>query len=110
MATNTSDAALDPRVEAAARAMARHRLSIHSFSRTLGPELIEDLRQVAEDRVWPTLIEEARVAIEAADSVARGDDAATARVSGNDAVGGEQPAGLDGGQEPYHPGPGSDAP
>jgi hypothetical protein len=111
MATNTGEAPLDPRIEAAARAMARHRLSIHSFSRTLGPELIEDLRQVAEDRVWPTLVEEARVALEAADGVARQDEGSDARVGRDGGVGGEQPsAAADGGQYLYHPGQETEAP
>jgi hypothetical protein len=61
---------LDPRIEAAARAMAKYRLSTHSFSRSLGRELVDDLQRVAEDRVWPTLVEEARVALDAADGVA----------------------------------------
>lgn len=70
---------LDARIEAAARAMAKYRLSTHSFSRSLGPELVDDLQRAAEDRVWPTLVEEARVALEAADRIApaQGDRALT---------------------------------
>lgn len=61
----------DRRLEAAARAMARHRLECHSFSSQLTAELIEDLRQTAEERLWPSLIEEARAALDAADQVGK---------------------------------------
>ena len=70
MPAGSSPETLDPRIEAAARAMARCRLSTHSFSRSLGSETIRELLQAAEDRVWPTLIEEAKAALEAADAVA----------------------------------------
>lgn len=63
---------LDPRVEAAAKAMAKYRLSTHSFSAGLAPELVNDILQAAEDRVWPTLLDEARLALEAADGVPSG--------------------------------------
>ena len=63
---------LDPRVEAAARAMAKYRLSTHSFSPGLAPELVSDLLRAAEDRVWPTLLEEARLVLAAADGVPSG--------------------------------------
>jgi hypothetical protein len=59
----------DRRLEAAARAMARHRLECHSFSPRLTAELIQGLRQIAEERLWPTLIDEARAALDAADQV-----------------------------------------
>jgi len=62
---------LDPRLEAAARAMARHRLAVHSFSSTLTPDLIAELLQLAEERMWPTLLDEAQVAVEAADGAAQ---------------------------------------
>ena len=63
---------LDPRVEAAAKAMAKYRLSTHSFSPGLAPELVNDLLRAAEDRVWPTLLQEARLALEAADGIPSG--------------------------------------
>jgi hypothetical protein len=57
----------DPRVEVAARALLRHRLaSYHQVPPALEAKLSASLRRV-EERLWPSLIEEARAVIKALD-------------------------------------------
>jgi len=57
----------DPRVEVAARALLRHRLtSYHQVPPALEAKLGASLRRV-EERLWPSLIEEARAVIKALD-------------------------------------------
>jgi hypothetical protein len=64
----------DPRVEVAARALLRHRLaSYHQVPAALEAKLGASLRRV-EERLWPSLSEEARAVIQAldrADEIAR---------------------------------------
>jgi hypothetical protein len=57
----------DPRVEVAARALLRHRLtSYHQVPAALEAKLGASLRRV-EERLWPSLTEEARAVIKALD-------------------------------------------
>jgi hypothetical protein len=57
----------DPRVEVAARALLRHRLaSYHQVPAALEAKLSASLRRV-EERLWPSLSEEARAVIKALD-------------------------------------------
>jgi hypothetical protein len=70
-AVEPTGAGQDERIMAAARAMAKVRLRAHSFSPKLPADLVAELRQSAEDKLWPTLLEEAEAAVEAADEVAR---------------------------------------
>jgi hypothetical protein len=57
----------DPRVEVAARALLRHRLtSYHQVPAALEAKLGASLRRV-EERLWPSLSEEARAVIKALD-------------------------------------------
>jgi len=70
-AVEATEVSQDERIMAAAKAMAKVRLAAHSFSPKLPADLVVELRQSAEDKLWPTLLEEAQAAIEAADEVAR---------------------------------------
>jgi hypothetical protein len=57
----------DPRIEVAARALLRHRLaSYHQVPAALEAKLGASLRRV-EERLWPTLSEEARAVLRALD-------------------------------------------
>jgi hypothetical protein len=57
----------DPRVEVAARALLRHRLaSYHQVPAALEAKLGASLRRV-EERLWPSLSEEARAVVKALD-------------------------------------------
>ena len=57
----------DPRVEVAARALLRHRLaSYHEVPAALEAKLGASLQRV-EERLWPSLTEEARAVIKALD-------------------------------------------
>src|SRR5437588_449994 len=59
------------RVEAAARAMARYRLGMDSFVSSLNPDIVAKVRQSAEDKLWPSLVGEAKAMVEAIDTLER---------------------------------------
>ena len=73
-----TEVAVDQRLEAAARGLARHLLAGHSYSPALTAELVDELRGLAEERLWPKLLEEARAALIAADGTQRPESAARA--------------------------------
>jgi hypothetical protein len=50
--------------------MARYRLGRHAFSPSLNSKLVAKLCQNAEDKLWPSLVEEARLVVEAIDEKA----------------------------------------
>lgn len=55
------------RVERVARAMARYRLGRHPFTSSLNPDLMNKLYQAAEDKLWRSLVDEAKAVVEAID-------------------------------------------
>jgi len=56
------------RVEAAARALIRHRLARHHVPASLTAIVAESARRV-EDQMWPTLLDEARAVVDALDRI-----------------------------------------
>jgi hypothetical protein len=69
---------MDKRVETAARAMARYRLRLDSFISSLNPDIVAKVRQSAEDKLWPSLVGEAKAMVEALDALEREPNARTA--------------------------------
>jgi hypothetical protein len=66
-ALDNDSRANDPRVEVAARALLRYRLaSYHEVPAALEPKLDASLQRV-EERLWPSLSEEARAVVKALD-------------------------------------------
>jgi hypothetical protein len=55
------------RIEIVARAMARYHLGRQTFASALNPELITKLREGAEDKLWPSLVGEAKAVVQALD-------------------------------------------
>jgi len=51
--------------------MARYRLGRHSFTSSLNPELMGKLNQAAENKLWPSLVDEAKAVVEAIDALGR---------------------------------------
>jgi hypothetical protein len=58
------------RIEIVARAMARHHLGQQTFASALNPELIAKVCRGAEDKLWPSLVEEAKAVVQALDDAA----------------------------------------
>jgi len=76
---------MDKRVETAARAMARYRLGLDSFISSLNPEIVANVRQSAEDKLWPSLVGAAEVMVEALDALEREPNARSAKKENADA-------------------------
>jgi len=76
---------MDKRVETAARAMARYRLGLDSFISSLNPDIVAKVRQSAEDKLWPSLVDEAKVMVEALEALEREPDANMAEQESVDA-------------------------
>jgi hypothetical protein len=58
------------RIEIVARAMTRHHLGQQTFTSALNPELIANVRRGAEDKLWPSLVEEAKAVVQALEDAA----------------------------------------
>jgi hypothetical protein len=61
-------AEIDRRVERAARAMARHRLGGSVFAANLPSEYARSIHDAAVERLWPSLVDEARAVVDAIDA------------------------------------------
>lgn len=57
----------DARIEAAARALAQHRLSRSELTGQLSSELARSIVERAAEQLWPQLKDEARAVVEAID-------------------------------------------
>lgn len=58
----------NPRVEIVARALARHRLGQHALAGGLPSDTARSILAKAVEKLWPSLLDEARTVVEALDA------------------------------------------